>query len=116
MNLSGAHILLVEDEAIIAFALEDMLERAGARTVLATTVEAACEAIEAEAFDCGILDVNLHGEKSYPAAARLQAGNVPFVFATGYGDTAHPPEFAGVRTISKPYSPAQVREAIAALD
>lgn len=115
MKLAGTRILLVEDEAIIAFALEDMLESAGAHTVLATSVETACEAIAAEAFDCAILDVNLHGEKSYPAAARLQANSIPFVFATGYGDAAHPPEFAGIRTISKPYSPVQVRAAIEAL-
>lgn len=115
MKVSGARILLLEDEPIIGFALEDMLAVEGAHTVLATTLEAAEAALSAEPFDCAILDVNVHGSKSYPIAARLQASSIPFVFATGYGDAAHPAEFSGVPTVSKPYSPVQLRQAIASI-
>ena len=115
MNLSEITVFLLEDEPIIAFALEDMLAAEGARTMLATTLEDAGALIDECTFDCGILDVNVHGQKSYQLAEVLQSRGIPFVFATGYDSTGHPEVFASVRTLSKPYSPAQIREAIATL-
>lgn len=115
MKMNGARILVLEDEPIIGFALEDILAAEGAHSFLATTLDEAETAVAGQAFDCGILDVNVHGGKSYGVAARLREGGIPFLFATGYGDTAHPPEFADVPTLSKPYSPGQVRQAIDAI-
>jgi hypothetical protein len=36
-------------------------------------------------IDGAVLDVNLHGEKSYPIADALASYQIKFVFATGYG-------------------------------
>lgn len=105
--------LILEDEPIVAFALEDMLSDLGFdRVCLATTIT--------EAFDCldnlfptvAVLDVNIRGERSYGVAEALAARGVPFIFATGYGDAEHPEAFKGVFTLTKPYSPDQLRAAL----
>ena len=71
MSWTGKTVLILEDEPIIAMGLEDMLLDLGAQVVLAGTVPHALAAIEKAAPDCAVLDVNLHGAKSYPVAARL---------------------------------------------
>ena len=112
MTLAGARILILEDEPIIGLALEDMLERQGAHVLFASGIEEASELIAAEDIDSAILDVNVHGLQSYPLASMLTERAVLYIFATGYGDRSHPKEFAGVPTISKPYSAEDIRLAL----
>ena len=110
MLLENKHILALEDEPVVAFLLEDMLLDAGAASV--SVASRVCEAeaiIAAEGIDAAILDVNVHGELSYPVADQLTAANLPFVFASGYGDREHPPRFASVPTLTKPYSAADLQ-------
>lgn len=110
---AGNTILLLEDEAIIAFALEDMLVADGANVVMAASLEEAEARIDDGGIALAVLDVNVHGEKSYRIGERLSELGIPFVFATGYGDTSHPPEFAATPTVSKPYTHDQIKAAMA---
>jgi CheY-like chemotaxis protein len=111
--LSGFRVLVVEDEALVAMELEDMLEELGCVVVgVAGTVSrgisiAANPGLE---IDGAILDVNLGGEKVYPVAERLSARGVPFVFCTGYGLSGISRAFANVPTIAKPYSQTQLHD------
>jgi DNA-binding response OmpR family regulator len=114
MTIAGKTILVVEDEPIIALALEDLLFDGGARPVFASTVEHGGTLIAEQSLDAAILDVNVHGQQSYPLARLLQEKNVPHIFATGYGTTVHPAEFASVPTIAKPYTLADIERAMAA--
>lgn len=110
--MHGQSILIVEDEPIIALALEDMLADEGAEVCLAERLEDAFALLETGAPDAAILDVNVHGQASYPLARALAGRSIPFIFATGYGGAPHPPEFAGVPTIAKPYRLADIRSAL----
>src|SRR5471032_1103864 len=84
-GLSGRRILVVEDEVMVAWALEDMLTGLGCAVVgPAARVKQALAMISAGAIDAAVLDVNLNGEKSYPVADALAVLGVPFVFSTGY--------------------------------
>jgi CheY-like chemotaxis protein len=85
-ELQGIRLLIVEDEQMVALLLEDVLTDLGCDVVgpafsLADAVRLAGDA----AIHGAILDVNLGGEKVYPAADILAARNLPFIFATGYG-------------------------------
>lgn len=83
--LSGHRILLVEDEAMVAMLLEDMLTALGCQVVgIAGRLDDALRLIQTESFDAAVLDVNLGGQPSYPAADALMALAVPFAFSTGY--------------------------------
>lgn len=79
-------ILLVEDEALIAMLLEEMLADIGYRVcATAADLQAALAAVETTDFDAAILDVSLAGQSSLPVARRLDALGKPYLFATGYG-------------------------------
>ncbi len=115
MIISGRTILIVEDEPIIAFGLEDLLDSAGAESLTAGSLEEAEQALATTQVDAAILDVNVNGENSYALAARLVERGLPFIFATGYGEALHPQDLAAVPTISKPYSLKDITSAFAAL-
>lgn len=90
-SLEGCVILVVEDEFLVGEALAELLQDAGARVHGPFGwVDEALAFVEANdvPIDCAILDVNLHGEKSYPIADALVARDVPVVFATGYSADA----------------------------
>ncbi|TIQ25766.1 MAG: response regulator, partial [Mesorhizobium sp.] len=82
--LSGLRILVVEDTFLVALDLSDELTDAGCDVVgPAPSVQEALEQIDGVELDGAVLDVNLHGERSFPLAEHLAARDVPFVFLTG---------------------------------
>lgn len=111
MKLTGNTVLLVEDEPIIGFALEDMMADEGANAVLACSLAEGLQLARKHSFDAAILDVNLHGQESYPLARELLRARVPVIFATGYGMQARPDDLAGVPTVTKPYDIGAIRAA-----
>ena len=89
--LQGRRILVVEDDFMVAQALSDALEDAGAIVVgpIGWADEAAAFVRRNSAdFDDALLDVNLHGKTSYLVADALAERQVRFVFMTGYGTEA----------------------------
>ena len=114
-DLDGRHILVVEDEYMIAAMIEQMLEDAGAIVAVAGSIEQALALLEARAFDAALLDLNLDGRKSLPVADALAARAVPFVFATGYGDGSIDGEHALRAVLGKPFREAALLETVAAL-
>lgn len=105
-SLAALRILVIEDEFFLADDVAAALARCGA-TVLGpvASVGGATAAIERDSPDCALVDVNLGGDMAFPLARRLRAEGIPFVFATGYGADALPPEFAGTPHIEKPFNP-----------
>lgn len=108
-------VLIVEDEAIIALMLQDMLEDSGFAVVgPAATVDEALGLSEAGEFDVAIVDVRLNGDFVYPVAERIRAIGRPFIFATGSGPEDLPPQFLGTPVLRKPYAAAAVDVAVRA--
>jgi CheY-like chemotaxis protein len=103
-SLAGLKILVVEDEAIVSFLIEEMLLEMGCAEVWhAGDVKQALSKIEQATPDLGVLDVNLSGTPAYPVAERLARLRVPFFFATGYGKKGLAPEWAETPVIQKPF-------------
>jgi PAS domain S-box-containing protein len=103
VNGVAKRILLVEDEAIVAMMMADMLGDLhfavlGPINRLAPAAAAARD----DDIDAAILDVNLAGENVYPVAEILESRGVPFVFVTGYGMESIDRRFAHVPVIQKP--------------
>ena len=82
---AGRRILVVEDEALTAMALQQLLEDAG-YIVLGPVgrVEDALDLLRSGPPDAAVLDVNLFGATVDPVAAMLEDMGVPFLFCTGY--------------------------------
>ncbi|HEX4303423.1 MAG TPA: response regulator [Rhizomicrobium sp.] len=102
--LDGLVVLVVEDEAIISFLLEDMLAELGAADVRhAGNVAAGLAYLTDHKPDLAVLDVNLGGERVYPVAERLEALGVTFLFTTGYGKNGLDPKWAEKHVVQKPF-------------
>ncbi|MGE0597164.1 MAG: response regulator [Hyphomonadaceae bacterium] len=108
------HVLVVEDEALVAMLVEDMLAELGHKTVAVVgRLDQALRAVEEGAFDLAVLDVNLGGgQLSYPIAEKIVARGVPFLFATGYGVAGLSRDWAHVPTIQKPFQLDDLARAI----
>jgi DNA-binding response OmpR family regulator len=103
-TLVGKRVLIVEDEALVAFLLEASLEEFGCIPVgPCFSVAKALEAVGTETFDLAVLDVNLNGEKVYPVAYALAERHIPFLFVSGYGIDAIPPGRSGWKVCVKPF-------------
>src|SRR5260221_5964824 len=84
-QLQGLRVFVVEDEALIALMLEDLLAAFGCGVVgPLARLAAAQRAAQSRDFDCAILDVNINGEPVYPVAEILSERGIPFIFVTGY--------------------------------
>jgi DNA-binding NtrC family response regulator len=116
LPLSGVRILLVEDEYYIADDLRRTLDAAGATVVgPCSTLAKAQEAVEEGAFDCAVIDLNLHGESAVSLADRLIEQHKSFAIATGYGSPALPDRLKAVPRIEKPFDPPAVLRLIGQL-
>lgn len=114
--LERLNVLIVEDEAIISFLIEDMLLELGCGNVVnvAGLLEA-FSAIEEGRPDVAVLDVNLDGVEVYPVAEKLKAVGVPFVFTTGYGSEGLKPEWANTPVVQKPFRADMLAKALLAV-
>ena len=109
--LAGLHLLVVEDEAMVALMVEDILADLGCTAIdVAGTVAQGLALVEHPELplDGAILDVNIGGEKVYPVAEALAAKGVPFIFATGYGIAGISEAFSHVPALAKPYEPRKL--------
>ncbi|BCH62269.1 GAF domain-containing protein [Agrobacterium vitis] len=85
--LQGTHVLLVEDNMLIALEAEDMLHELGAvHVALASTITEAEQLLAKHSFQFAMLDINVGRGTSFDLATKLGEAGTPFIFATGYGD------------------------------
>jgi CheY-like chemotaxis protein len=112
-QLSGRRILIVEDEPMVAWLLNDMLVDFGCTVVgSANRMEEALAMIEAQPIDAAVLDLNLGGQMSYPIADLLVARGAPFVFTTGYARNRLLDAYRACPYLLKPYHRAALRDAL----
>ena len=112
-QLTGKDILLVEDETMISFLLEDMLLELGAATIRhAASIDQALAFVAERLPDLAVLDVNVAGRLIYPLAERLSAANVPFAFITGYGRGGLVPPWEDRPVIQKPFTQASLAQVL----
>ncbi|WP_166144528.1 response regulator [Methylosinus sp. RM1] len=111
----GRRVLVVEDEPLIALALEEMLAEHGYRVVAsAQTVAVALRHVAETQFDVALLDLRIGAESVEPVADRLDAMGAAFVFATGYGRSALPPAHSARPIVEKPFRTEALIAALAA--
>jgi CheY-like chemotaxis protein len=110
----GRRVLVVEDEAMVAMLVEDMLTELGHSVVgPAMRLDRALPLAREAEFDFAILDVNLGGQLSYPVAEVLRARGIPFIFATGYGRNGVEDAYRDTITLMKPFERSDVQRAFA---
>jgi len=103
LGLSGNTVMVVEDEALVALAMSELLTELGYAVLGPFGRVADAAAVMAQRrIDAAILDINLGGEMVYPLADMLEARGIPFVYVTGYGIESVDPRYENVPVLQKP--------------
>ncbi|MDY7097772.1 MAG: GAF domain-containing protein [Pseudomonadota bacterium] len=102
----GRHILILEDEFVIARTVKKLFESLGAQQVtMVSNTAQAIEALDRGGIDFAVLDINLGRETSEVAAMEARERDIPFAFASGYGRTDGLTEsFDDVPRLTKPFT------------
>src|SRR3954454_24008352 len=91
-------VLVVDDEALLALEMEDLLTAAGFVTLIACT-EAAARAVPADALAVAVVNLRLNGEllgHGIIRALRRRRPNLPVVVVTGYDGDAPQADLRGL--------------------
>jgi len=108
-------VLLVENEALIALDLEEMLLTAGARNVHHTVSSRdALDWLDRETADVAILDLFVSDGSSAPVAARLRGLGTPYVIYSGHTHDSAPDAtaFGSAIWLPKPCTQSELLQAI----
>jgi CheY-like chemotaxis protein len=101
--LAGVRLLLVEDEALVAMELEDLINSLGGEAVGPFgRVADALEALRRERIDGAVLDVRLDGDTTFPIADVLLRTANPILFVTG-AVSSIPERYRHVPRLHKPF-------------
>jgi two-component SAPR family response regulator len=113
-DLRDLGVFVVEDEALVALNLEDMLADLGCRVIgPAMRLSRAAELLaSAPRPDLAILDVNVGGQPVFDLASEVERLGIPIIFATGYGRSGLPEAWHSWPILQKPYTLAEVASGI----
>jgi FixJ family two-component response regulator len=101
--LAGLRLLLVEDDALVAMELEELISSLGGETVGPFgRVADALEALRLERVNGAVLDVRLDGDTTFPIADVLLQAASPIVFVTGQVGSI-PEKYWQVPRLLKPF-------------
>jgi DNA-binding NarL/FixJ family response regulator len=116
MPLTGHHILLVEDELLIALEVKRTLQAAHGEIVgHASNVAKAMKLADTPNLSSAVLDFRLQFGNSFPVAAKLHAAGVPFIFYTANNISELSAAWPGVPIVMKPASPVRLVNALVSL-
>jgi len=112
--LRGLKVLVVEDEPILLMTLEDILTDLGCHVAeSAATLAHAEQAADNADYQVALLDVSLGTQPIESVARRINARNLPIVFASGMTGHEIAERFgADAIFIGKPYSTKAVSTAL----
>ncbi len=113
--LENLRILVVEDDYLVARAMVESLEGAGAEVLGPIGwIDEAVAFLEsyADRLDAAVLDINLHGQRSDRVADALIARSVRLIFATGYGVGVTEGRYGKVPRFEKPFNLSAVIAAL----
>lgn len=110
-------VMLVEDELLVAFDVQDIIEGAGFSVDGPyVSVAETIEAVERGLPSCAVLDVQLQDGEVFPAADLLQQAGVPLVFHSGHADAdLLRSRYPSAAVCGKPCSPSKLKATISDL-
>lgn len=117
--IAGKRCLVLDDEFLIALDIQQLLENAGAASVLSvsTAGDALAALCNGAQFDLAVLDVDLgvRNRSGLTVANALAKRQMPFVFLTGLDAKDVPTkEFPAAPVVEKPYQTAVLLAALVA--
>ena len=112
-NLTGASILVVEDEPALVERIAAAVRDAGGIVIgPAVNVSEAMALITAESISAAIIDLIVHGVYADTIVRELAKRGIPFAVTTGIGADLTHPELRGALTITKPFQASFVQSVL----
>jgi response regulator NasT len=109
-------VLIVEDEALVAWLLRDMLEEHGYDVVgVASTEEAALELVHRDHPTVAVVDVKLKHGDGIAAAREMAREGVGVLFLTGHGSNLVAESGLTTGVVEKPFRPDCIVPAVRAV-
>jgi DNA-binding response OmpR family regulator len=118
LPLTGARVLVAEDDCLISMDLESILTEAGAEIAgVCRTVKDAVVFAKRNGIAAAILDFRLGPETVEPVARQLSSRGIPFVIYTGQSEAEHllRSEWPGCKILRKPARPRAIVDAVASV-
>jgi FixJ family two-component response regulator len=117
MTAAGATVFIIDDDADVRAAIEDLLESSGLSSESFATAEAFLERKRPQGPSCLVLDVRLPGLDGLDLQRRLAAAGfrIPIIFITGHGDipmTVKAMKSGAVEFLTKPFPDHDLLQAI----
>lgn len=113
--LVNRHVLIVEDDALVATGLVAYLEGLGATVMWAVSIDEAVGWIARCAkIDVAIVDINLDGSVSTPVVDQLIAMNIFTILCTGYESGSIEERFQNLPRSEKPFTRVRIRQLVSA--
>lgn len=113
--VAGMRVLVVEDEMMVAMALEYLLQAMDCDVVKVGRLDKAIRLAQTETVNGALLDVNLAGGSGYPVADELDRRDIPFIFMTGYDASRLEGEYNGHAALQKPFQEEELERMMAAM-
>lgn len=111
--LPRRRILVVEDEWVIADQIAAALEEAAYDVVGPVgRLREALALLEGPLIHGALIDINVHGDRSFDLAAELSRRAIPFAFLSGYSGGDIPAALGQVPLLQKPVNSARLRTCI----
>ena len=115
--MTEQRILILEDEAIIAWDIEAELESRGVSVAgVAGRLAEAMALVEAGGITVAILDINVGTANSYGIAQSCRERGIAVIFLTGDTGDQRPDDLSHFEVVSKPVNYNQLMDALRRLD
>lgn len=102
------HVLIVEDDFLQAANLAEVVEQhLDAEPLAVASVSEALKIIP-DNIELAILDIEVVGGKSYPAARKLMRNDIPIIFVSANARAFLPDDLKEIPFLSKPFVPGNL--------
>lgn len=108
-----AKILILEDDLLNAFLIEDTLEFAGHKVVgPAKSIPQALTLLDSQEIDAALLDLQIDDKVSFDVGRRLDELAIPWAITTAHAPSFIGPQFAHVTVLTKPFAITALLEVV----
>jgi DNA-binding response OmpR family regulator len=117
MNNLTKHILIVEDEVLVAWSLENILKKSGYRVTITDTAEKALDLVRTTVYNLIITDFKLPKINGFELASTVRASSdpLPIIMISGDQDPNYQstyPNNSITRFIEKPFDIVDVLKTV----
>jgi two-component SAPR family response regulator len=102
------HVLIVEDNFLLSECLVDIVQEDLFAEALTATCVSVALGIIPDDIVLAFLDIEVEDGKTYPAARKLMANNIPFIFVSGNEPASLPDDLKEAPFLSKPVDPGRL--------